>query len=514
MVNIELRLFAKMLQSGDFTPIQTGEITAESCSTEQGLIVYNFITGYRSATDGAAKYPSLSVVRSRFMNSMLDLPDPDPGDTLPALVYEAQTQRMRGRIQEMAVELDTLSKSSDDLVTSLMKKQAEMRKMTDKLQHAKHVSLASGFEDVVADYDNGSIITEGIPWMWPSLQKATRGKQKGDFVIIAGRPKSRKTFTALAAGVHAMLHWHARVLVFSPEMKRRMMLLRAIAFLCSLRYTEFKESSMSDPEELRLIEAARRYGRWPGEDDEQYAFRLHSTIPGLPDHALPSIDIIESTGRSVSWMESQIEMFQPDIVIADSFYRQTADGQKRNDIDHKVMTMLSRNLKDLAMNSNVVMIGTHQLNREADNKVGSLSNLGYSDAFGQDMDLGFRVITGKMKDDKGNLKEVSAIVVLGGREVPFEGILINNVPCCDFSEIGPIVSRKTVATLLKQEEEEDAKEEAEATKKRAGTLGHKQHKNLTKAAQKAAVSHNKDFGIDEKEEDEDEPSPAEGEAEA
>lgn len=461
MVNIELRLLAKMLHSGNFSPILQGEITAEHMTTEQGLVLLNFITGYRASTDGVARFPSLSVVRSRFSNSAIDLPDPDPADTIESLVYETQTQKMRSRIQEISIELDNLAKSSDALIEPLIKKQTEMRKMTDKLQRSKHVSLASGFDDVLADYDAGALIPDGIPWPWPSLTKVTKGLQKGEFTIIAGRPKSRKTFVALCIAAYAFLFHHARILVFTPEMKRKMMLLRTIAFICALRYTEFKDSTLNELETMRLIEAARKYGRWPNEEDEHYSFRLRNSIPDMPEGALPSIDIVESTGRSVSWMESQIELFGPDIVVADSFYRQVPDGQRRNDIDHKVMTMLSRNLKDLGMSTNVVMIGTHQLNREADNKVGSLSNLGYSDAFGQDLDNGIRVITGTM-----NGKPVSALAMLGAREVPFDGILINNVPCSDFSEFAVIDNKQTVAKLLKQEEDQEAKEEADTIKRK------------------------------------------------
>lgn len=485
-----------MLHSGNFTPIVQGEISAEHMTTEQGKVLFNFITTYRSSTDGVARYPSLSVVRGRFSNSALELPDPDPGDSLEALVYETQTQMMRSRIQEISLELDTLAKSSDGLIEPLLKKQAEMRRMTDKLQRSKHISLATGIEDVLADYDNGILIPDGIPWPWQSLNGPTKGIQKGEFTIIAGRPKSRKTFTALSVAAHAFFYHHARVLVFTPEMKRKMILLRLVAFLCKLRYAEFKDSTLDQAEEMRLIEAAKKYGKFPDEDDESYSFRLRSSIPDLPPGALPSLDIIESTGRSVTWMESQIELFHPDIVIADSFYRQSPEGAARNDTDHKVMTKLSRNIKDMAMTHHVAMIGTHQLNREADSKVGSLSNLGYSDAFGQDMDNGFRVITGTIEG-----KQVSALVMLGGREVPFEGLLINNVPCVDFSEIGPIKNKKTVANLLKQEDEEEAKEEAEEARKKASNFGTKTaaSKHLQRSAEAAKKNldkqHRRDFGF-------------------
>ncbi len=475
MINIELRLLAKMLQDGNFKPLQAGDITEEHMITEQGKILLNFITGYRHSTDEVARYPSLSVVKSRFNNSGMEIPTPDPGDTVESLVFETQSQKMRSRVAEIALELDALARSPDSLTGPLMAKQLELRKMTDKLQRSQHITLADGFEDILVDYDTGSILSQGIPWPWESLNKATKGLQKGEFTIIAGRPKSRKTFTALCVGVHAFKHGHARVLIFSPEMKRRLVLLRVIAFIAKLRYSEFKNSDMNELEVAQLLEEARTYGRYPNETDEHYSFRLHEAIEGISPGKMPSIDIIESTGKSVAWMESQVEMFSPDVVISDSFYRQNANGAKSGDADWKAMSSLSRNLKDMAMKTNISLVGTHQLNRGAENKVGTISSFGYSDAFGQDMDNGFQVITGKM-----NGVDVSALKMLGGREVPFSGVLINNVPCCDFSEIGPITNDKMITELLKQEDEDEAREEAETNKRKVDGLSSR--KTLDKAS--------------------------------
>lgn len=453
MVNIELRCLALILKLGNFEPIIKGDITEDTMTTEQGKILFNFITTYRSSTDGVARYPSLGIVRQRFQNSAIELPDPDPSDELVALVYETKNQRFKAEVQSIALQLDQSVHSADDTTETVVGLAGRLRRLTDKMQSLRHTSLSTGIQEIVADYDAGSILPDGIPWMWPSLQRATRGMQKGNFIILAGRPKSRKTFTAFALGAHAAVHSHARVLIFSPEMKRKQALLRIVASVCGLRYTEFKDSALSQAEEMRLIEAARTYGRWPDDDDETYSFRLRSAIPGIPEGALPSIDIVESTGKSPVWMASQIELFQPDVVIADSYYRQTPTGSKRGDTDWKAQSSLSRDGKDLAMDSNVVFIATHQLNRGAEKTVGSAANLGYSDAFGQDMDLGFRIITGT---DNG--EPVSAVITLGAREIAFDGILINNVPCADFSEKGLITNRKIVENLLAQENEKESEE--------------------------------------------------------
>jgi hypothetical protein len=106
------------------------------------------------------------------------------------------------------------------------------------------------------------------------------------------------------------------------------------------------------------------------------------------------------------------------------------------------------------MNHNVAGLITHQLNRGAEEEVGTLSNISFGDAFGQDLDLGLRVVTGKVDGI-----DRSALVVMGGREVPFDGILVNNVPCCDYNEVGPITNMKIVERLMKREQEEDEEEE-------------------------------------------------------
>jgi len=47
-------------------------------------------------------------------------------------------------------------------------------------------------------------------------------------------------------------------------------------------------------------------------------------IPGL----IPSLNIVQSTGKTVAWMVSRIYMHEPDVVIADSFYRQAAEDKE------------------------------------------------------------------------------------------------------------------------------------------------------------------------------------------
>lgn len=448
MVPVELRLLTTMCYTGDFSPIISGEITEEHFLTDQGKAVFLFVSNYRTATDGAARHPSLAIVRNRFKD--VPLPEPDPADSVSALTHEVTLDKIRADTSQLSHNLEIVAKQVDPL-PELQKAASFLKKITESATKTKHMSLGGSVQDILMEYDSGNILPDGTPWPWRSMTEATRGLHRKEMVVIAGRPKSRKTFLAIHIAATAMRAYGKRVLFFTPEMPPRQVMLRVIADLASVRYAEFKNASLDDMEVQRLIEIAKQYGRLANETDEEYSFRLASPDGGKS----PSFDIIQSTGKSVSWMQSKIDMYEPDIVVTDSLYRQVPDGGRKNDADWKQVSALSRSMKDLFMESNVIGIATHQMNRGADAQVGSLSNLGLTDAFGQDADLIIRVITGKIAG-----VDTSALAVLGGREVPFDGLMINNKPSYDFSEISLITNKKQVEALFERDDA-DAPEDGE-----------------------------------------------------
>ena len=118
------------------------------------------------------------------------------------------------------------------------------------------------------------------------------------------------------------------------------------------------------------------------------------------------------------------------------------------------------------------------MNRGAEKQIGDLSNVALADAIGQDADAIFRVVTGKIEGE-----DRSAIVTLGAREIPFDGVLINNRPCWDMGEIGVITNMKQVKVLM---EKEDAESEDEGPKK-AGKKNQPQDGSMKIAARVASA---------------------------
>lgn len=460
-LNIELVLLATMADRGDFRPITGGTVNRENLLTVEAQTVYDFIVAYRQGTGGSAKYPALSVIKSRFATSGIPLPEPDKGANLSSLVHEVHLQGVRARWRELSTTFDLMAQSPDpmDGLTDIMRSIRDTYRST---AGDRHLNLAKALPEITKDYREGNVLPNGIPWPWESLTAATRGAHRKEYTVFAGRPKSRKTFIALRACTHMLVESGLRVLVLSPEMPPRQMLLRIVASMAGIRYQEFKDGTLDPAEEELLLSVADVYGMLGNEDPQHHELRMREMFHVPVGHPVPSIDIVQSAGKSNLWIASQIEHYEPDVVFVDSLYRHGGDVSSKSTETQRVAS-ISRALKEMAMDYNVVLLTTHQINRDGDQKVGNLSNIALSDAVGQDLDVGLRVVTGAIEG-----RDHSALVLIGARETKSRGILIHNEVYNDMSEVGALTNLKVVEHLLKQEDEADAEEErkqASAAKK-------------------------------------------------
>lgn len=463
MVNVELQLLATMLQRGDFEALLRGDVTADHFLTNEGKILYTFIKSYRGESGGTAKFPSLAAVKNRFANAAFLIPDPDPGDTVASLVHEVKVQKMKSELRVVAQELLNAAES-DDPISAAQKHSATLREMTSVVHPLRETSVRDGVVDMFLRYMDGDLIAHGVPWPWPTLQNHTRGIQRKEFTVIAGRPKSRKTFTALYVIARAALRGH-RTCIFTPEMPPQQILMRTVAMMAKIRYHEFKSAQLDEAEFMRFCSLVDARGGEVGGDPDKFMVRLRQTLDDedIPDGVFPEVHIIQSNNKPVSWIETQVMTHSPEIILVDSFYRHAPDVLRKNADETWRVTSISRGLKDLAMEQNIAVLGTHQINREGNKQIGDLANLALADAIGQDADIILRAVTGKLDGS-----DVSALVVLGGRELPIDGIIINSVPCIDFTEKSVITDRNKVLELLNQEEKElekDEKQKADTAKK-------------------------------------------------
>lgn len=461
MINIELRLLSTMLYKGDFTPVMNNVLSGEDFQTDAGKTLFQFISDYKKR-GGKHKYPSLSIVRSRFDESTIDLPAPDPADNVEQLTDEIKAKRKKARLAELAAELDDASRDPSESLDSLTQALAKMRRLVTADPSTKVFSFADSISKIREDYLSGNLMPAGRPTPWPSLTKATRGWHGKEFYFIAGRPKSKKTFIALKALMHDVVVSGGTGLVFSPEMRGEQMLIRAIAIAAEVVYHEFKEAVLDEAQTRRLLQLADTFARREKETNKEYRIRLRKAL-NLPKGSRPGLVVVESAGKNLSWMEAQIELHRPTLVLADSLYRQSPDFDKNNDAGWRSFTATMRGTKNITMSTGVPIIATHQINRAGSSEVGGLENLALGDAAGQETDLTLRAISGTIDG-----KSLSALIPLGGREIAMNsGLLINSELCTDFSEVGTVVNSELIKQLMRRDLDEDD-EEASPRKGRKG----------------------------------------------
>ena len=87
------------------------------------------------------------------------------------------------------------------------------------------------------------------------LDNITNGLQKSDLVIIAARPSVGKTAFALNIVLNAALKYQAKVAVFSLEMSRESMTMRAICSVAKVSLTRALKGELEAAEWRRILEA-------------------------------------------------------------------------------------------------------------------------------------------------------------------------------------------------------------------------------------------------------------------
>lgn len=456
MINIELRHLATMASLGDFSPLERGEVRAADFATDQGKIVHNFCVTYGSMTGGSAKWPSLAVLKSRFKTAGFDFPDPEPGDTVEALTHEVLAQVARRQIMTVANDLIRIA-AMPNFVEELPEQAAVLSGVVDRQQKSKRVDFRDGLLHLLEQIEDGPLVQSGVPWPWPILQDATQGQQKKELYWIVGRPKNKKTYTALyIAAMNALVN-KAPGVIFTPEMPADVFTLRIAALAARTRYTELKRGTLSPEERGRLLELAQDIGVFDQPEDGVATFRLGGT----------QLYILESARRSLSWASAQIAMLKPRWALFDSAYLHEPSGGRQYSKENERVAAVSREMKALTMDEGITTIATHQLNRNASKELAGLEDVAFSDAVGQDADLVLSVTSGIMEGGR----VATAVRCLAAREIDLDGFLINSRVCEDFTEIGEIpnmsVVKKLMGAAAKDRAQSKAKEMLNRARKKA-----------------------------------------------
>ncbi|OIO61236.1 MAG: replicative DNA helicase [Alphaproteobacteria bacterium CG_4_10_14_0_2_um_filter_63_37] len=211
----------------------------------------------------------------------------------------------------------------------------------------------------------------GISTGFTDLDTETAGLQRGDLIIVAGRPSMGKTSFAMNIAEHIAVQQKGTVAVFSLEMPKEHLVLRMLASMARVNAGKMRSGQLESIDFEHLTDAAGN----------------------LVDSRLFINDSMDVTLMDLRSQLRRMRREGPvDLVVID--YLQLMRG--RADLDNRAQEIseISRGLKGLAKEMDCPVIALSQLNRSLEqrtNKRPMLSDLRESGAIEQDADVIFFV---------------------------------------------------------------------------------------------------------------------------
>ena len=244
----------------------------------------------------------------------------------------------------------------------------------------------------IANYSKGGV--QGVPTGFKDLDEMTSGLQKGDLVIVAGRPSMGKTAFCLSIAMHAAGVAKHATAIFSLEMSKAQLAQR---MLCA---------------EARISMHLLRSGRLPQRDFPKLSLAAGplSESPIFIDDT-PGITVLELRAKARR-LKKQHNL---SLVIVD--YLQLMDSSSPLENRQQEISQISRSLKGLAKELDVPVIALSQLSRAPEQRGGDhkpqLSDLRESGAIEQDADVVMFVFREEFYNKEDASKQGIAEIIVG-----------------------------------------------------------------------------------------------------
>ena len=276
-----------------------------------------------------------------------------------------------------------LINASTDIITQGYDEQTDLTELLDKAQRSileisenqlkrSFYELKSLLKDTFKSLEELSERQDhitGVASGFVDLDRMTAGFQKGDLIIIAGRPSMGKTAYALNVAQYAAIHAEnpVTVAIFSLEMSKEQLAMR---LLCS---------------ESRIDASRMRTGNLAEGDWEKLTRGASSLSKG-------KIYIDDTPAISATEMRAKTRRLKAEhnvgMVVVD--YLQLMRGRDRSESRQQEISEISRALKALAKELSIPVIALSQLNRSLESRTDKrpmMSDLRESGAIEQDADV-------------------------------------------------------------------------------------------------------------------------------
>ncbi|HLS80720.1 MAG TPA: replicative DNA helicase [Steroidobacter sp.] len=239
----------------------------------------------------------------------------------------------------------------------------------------------------------------GVSTGFKSLDEMTAGLQKGDLIIVAGRPSMGKTTFCLNIAENAAFGpKQARVGVFSMEMSREQLAFRMVSSLGMVDQSRLRTGQLGDEDWLRINTAINMMKS------------SHIYIDDTP--ALTPTEVRARARR----LKREHGL---DLIVLDYLQLMQVAGNKENRATE--ISEISRSLKALAKELSLPVIALSQLNRSVEQRTDKkpvMSDLRESGAIEQDADLIMMIYREEVYDPNTPRKGIADIIITKQRNGP------------------------------------------------------------------------------------------------
>ncbi len=271
------------------------------------------------------------------------------------LIVNPQGKDASGLLDEAESKIFSLNDEAERTSTNIQTLENLIEKSIDRLNELSQsgsslIGFSSGFKD---------------------LNKQTQGLQRGDLIVVAGRPSMGKTSFAMNIAENFLLSEDVKggVLVFSLEMPGESLTTRLLASHAKINQQNVRSASLSNEELKRFMDSSSKLRELP----------LY-----IDDSSLLSPMELRARARRVSRQEEH----GLSLIVVDYLQLMQLPGSTENRVNQ--ISEISRSLKALAKELNVPVIALSQLNRAVEqrpNKRPMMADLRDSGAIEQDADL-------------------------------------------------------------------------------------------------------------------------------
>ena len=245
---------------------------------------------------------------------------------------------------------------------------------------------------------NDSAIT-GLATGYPDLDKMTSGLQKGDLIIVAGRPSMGKTTFSMNIAEYAAVSTKSPVAVFSMEMPAEQLTMRMLSSMGRVDQGRLRTGKLTDDDWPRIAQAVKMFSEVP---------------MFIDDSAALSPTEVRARARRLAREHGQLGL-----IVLD--YLQLMQGSGKSDNRAAEISEISRSLKALAKELEVPVIVLSQLNRSLEqrpNKRPVMSDLRESGAIEQDADVIIFIYRDEVYNPETTDKGIAEIIIAKQRNGP------------------------------------------------------------------------------------------------